>query len=255
MTALDAGAIRRALEGRGGPVVDVVVHQVTGSTNDDARALLAAGSASGSLVVADAQRAGRGRGGNVWQSPPGENVYLSVALRAGAPVPSLPPFALVVGLVVAEVVATLAGVEAGLKWPNDVWVGRRKLAGVLVEALHRSATPPALVVGIGLNVAQTTFPAELPATSIALAGGSDVDRNVLVAHLADGVRRAFDVFEARGLAAFHARIAARDVLRGRTVAVEGVSGHAVGIAPAGALLVDTGGEVVPVESGHVELRD
>lgn len=254
MSALDEAAIVRALGELGAPETRVVVHAVTGSTNDDARALLAEGCASGTVIVADAQRAGRGRGGNVWQSPPGQNLYFSLALRGSATATHLPPFALVVGLSIVEELGEAFGVRAKLKWPNDVWIDGLKVAGVLIEALHRSGTPPALIVGAGINVNQATFPPDLAATSIARHLGSDVRREALVAALAVRISRNFDLYESKGYRFFHDRIARADALRDREVAIDDVRGRAVGIDEGGCLLVATGEGVVSVGSGHVALR-
>ncbi|HEX5521452.1 MAG TPA: biotin--[acetyl-CoA-carboxylase] ligase, partial [Longimicrobiaceae bacterium] len=134
----------------------------TDSTNDVARALGAAGAPAGTVVLADAQRAGRGRAGRAWQSPPGLGVWLSLLLRgASLPEPTLLP--LLVGLGAARALDGVLGAgRVQIKWPNDLLVGDRKLAGVLAEADLGSAGGPAVVVGIGINVNwPDTLPEEL----------------------------------------------------------------------------------------------
>ncbi len=175
-----ADALARLAPGHAG---EVVVHASTGSTNDDARALAAQGCAHGSLVTADEQTRGRGRSGQRWHSPPGANVYLSIVLRPRLAPHLATPFTLAVGLVVAEVVESRIGRAAALKWPNDVLVGGRKIAGVLVEAQIRGDRLASLVVGVGLDVETRDFPPPLDAiaTSLAELGAVDRDRSTLVA--------------------------------------------------------------------------
>jgi BirA family biotin operon repressor/biotin-[acetyl-CoA-carboxylase] ligase len=108
---------------------------ITESTNDDARAAAAAGAPDGHVVLADAQRKGRGSRGRAWVSPPGSDLYLSAVVRSALPAQQLAPLTLAIGVGVAEAAEAFlpSGKRASIKWPNDVWIGRAKLAGVLVE--------------------------------------------------------------------------------------------------------------------------
>lgn len=253
MTVLSEKATAEARTALGGPAVDILVLPQTGSTNDDAKAMLASGAPSGSVVIAEAQSSGRGRGGNTWHSPPNVNVYMSVGLRATLSSFVLPPFSLVVGLAVAECIESF-GVHAGIKWPNDVWIGDAKIAGVLMEAVHRASAPPTVVVGVGLNVNQSEFPPELRATSVLLCAGRPADRNLLVARLSWTIASYFEQFQAHGFALFRERVVARDVLMGRSVTVGEIRGEAQGISAGGELLITClDGTIVPISSGHVEL--
>ena len=167
-------------------------HGTVDSTNERAFAGLAAGTARhGDVHVALEQTAGRGRRGRTWVSPPGEGVYLSVILMPAAP---LSPIALTTGagLAVLDAVRALGLSGAGLAWPNDVMVGRDKLAGILVETRGLDPLRPHYVVGVGLNVAQHSFPVDLTrergVTSLALCGVTASVRStqdVLLARLAD----------------------------------------------------------------------
>jgi BirA family biotin operon repressor/biotin-[acetyl-CoA-carboxylase] ligase len=155
----------------------LLVREELGSTNDEARALAEAGAADGLVVVAERQTAGRGRRGAAWFSPPGESLAFSLVVRPAEPKSMWPRLALAAGLAVAEVLER-HGLMAGIKWPNDVWVGRRKIAGVLIEAGRDFA-----VIGIGLNVNTRDFPpgvAEI-ATSLALETGEAVCRAEVLA--------------------------------------------------------------------------
>src|SRR4051812_40804958 len=137
-----------------------VHHRLTDSTNERARALAAAGAPHGTLVTADEQQAGRGRQGRAWSAPPRSAVLMSVVLRELSA--TLP-------LAAAVAVCEALPVDARIKWPNDVWIDGRKVAGILVEARPQEGWA---VLGIGLNVATMEFPAELAemATSLRLAG-------------------------------------------------------------------------------------
>jgi BirA family biotin operon repressor/biotin-[acetyl-CoA-carboxylase] ligase len=149
----------------------------TGSTNDDALALARAGAPHGTVVLAEAQTHGRGRQGRAWMSPPGENLYLSVLLRPAIAPHRAPPLTLAAAVAVCAAAAQL-GCRAAIKWPNDVLVDGKKLAGVLTESTSRGGRLEAVVVGIGVNVNWTAIPPELSpsATSLALALGHPVDR-------------------------------------------------------------------------------
>lgn len=256
---LDAARLRAALARRmPGFAAPVEVRAVTRSTNDDARALAAAGAPALAVVAADAQTAGRGRGGRAWHSPPGENLYLSFLLRPAWEPIAAAPFALVVGLAVAEEIdARLPTPAARVKWPNDVLVGGKKIAGVLLEASIRDGRVASLVVGVGVDVHARAFPPELDAvaTSLALRGADDRDRSRLAAGIVSRVAAAAVTFGASGLAPFLDALRARDALAGRAVAVEGTSGVARGIDAEGRLVVEReDGQHVPIVSGHVDLR-
>lgn len=151
-----------------------------GSTNDEGRTLAIKGAPDLSVVLTERQTAGRGRRGQPWACPPGEGLAFSLILRPQEPAALWSRLALAAGLALAETLESF-GVSAELKWPNDVWVGGKKICGILVEADSRF-----VVVGVGLNVNVSEFPADLahPATSLALELGEKVSREeVLVSCL------------------------------------------------------------------------
>lgn len=259
MTDLDAAQIETCLE-RFGVTIGrpVVVKNITESTNDDARQAGAQGAPHGAVFLADAQTRGRGRSGHAWFSPAGENLYLSVILRPNIPPMALPPLTLAVGVCVARVVDNALGVEgkARIKWPNDVYVGEDKLAGILVETSVRGMCVDAVVAGVGINVHTMAFPTDLRATSLRLLGAREVDRSVLAARLLDEIARAVVSFEHQRLAAFHAEIERRDMLRGRFVEIGGVEGTASGIDAEGFLCVTAlDGTTHRFGSGSVNFRE
>ena len=155
----------------------LLIRESAESTNDEVRTLAQAGAAEGLVVLAERQTAGRGRRGAAWFSPAGESLAFSVLLRPEEPKALWPRLALAAGLAVAEAVEA-CGAHAGIKWPNDVWIGQRKVAGILVEAGSDFA-----VVGIGLNVNTTGFPPEVSeiATSLKIETTQNFSRAEVLA--------------------------------------------------------------------------
>jgi BirA family transcriptional regulator, biotin operon repressor / biotin---[acetyl-CoA-carboxylase] ligase len=196
--------------------------RVTTSTNDRARALAQDGAPHGTLVTADEQRAGRGRQGRTWSAPAGQALLLSLVLRDP---PALLPLA--AALAVAEV----ARADAQIKWPNDVLVHDRKVAGILAEGRPREGWA---VLGIGVNVALRVeeLPAELHATAGTL-GLAPADLEPTLERLLAAVERALALDSAALLEAYRAR----DALRGQEVAWAGGRGRAAGVDGAGRLVV------------------
>lgn len=165
----------------GSPWDDVRVLDRTASTNADVAAAVRAGAPEGLVVVTQDQQAGRGRLSRTWQSPPGAGLAVSVLLRP-APVPAArwPWLPLLTGVAVRAAVRDATGLDASLKWPNDVLVGGRKLAGILLERVEGTAGPAA-VVGIGLNVAMSAGQLPVPeATSLAVEGALVEPADLLV---------------------------------------------------------------------------
>ena len=226
-----------------------------GSTMTEAARWAADGAPHGALVTARRQTEGRGRHGRRW-SDHGRSLLVTLVLRPGLPPDRLGLVPLAAGLAVAEAAGTF-GIHALVKWPNDVRVGGRKLAGVLAEASHGGGAT--VLLGIGLNVAQTEFPAGLSATSLALESGRPVDRLAPLAPLLDRLGHRLDQAEADGaglVAAVEARmegvgagVAVRDPASGRPL----VSGAVGGLEPDGALRVLTAEGPRPVHAGEVTL--
>ncbi len=166
------------------------------STNDIALALSSAGAPEGTSVLADVQRAGRGRRGRTWFSPPGAGLYLSVIVRLGGSVKTLPLLTLAAGVAAADAVTTTSGLPLELKWPNDLVSGRpwRKIGGLLCESVGSGAEVEAVVVGIGINLRQVAYPPEIAdrATSIETELGRPIERAALVVELLARLRDALD---------------------------------------------------------------
>lgn len=156
----------------------------TESTNGDVAQAAREGAAEGLVMLADEQTAGRGRLGRSWQTPANRAVMCSVLLRPAVPAARWGWVTLLAGVALADAVRAVTGIEAQLKWPNDLLIGDRKVAGVLAEVPAAGA----VVLGIGLNVSQEqaelpATPTGLPATSLRLAGATVLDRELLAAEL------------------------------------------------------------------------
>jgi len=235
----------------------------TGSTNDDARDALAQGAANGHTLVADAQSAGRGSRGRHWESPGGTDLYVSIVDRLPLSLAELPPLTLAVGLAVAETVDALlteSGVPASqVKWPNDVLLGGKKCAGVLVEASSGLPGGDAVVIGIGLNVNRTAFEPEIAplASSLRLMHPEQalLDRTHALGVLLTRVEARVDEFTTQGAAAVVRALEPRLALRGSRVRVEGLEGLIRGVAPSGALLLETDYGLRQVIAGRPEPVD
>jgi BirA family transcriptional regulator, biotin operon repressor / biotin---[acetyl-CoA-carboxylase] ligase len=215
-----------------------VHHRLTDSTNERARQLAAAGAPHGTLVTADEQTAGRGRQGRVWTAPPRSAVLMSVVLRELDE--RLP-------LTAAVALCEALPVEAAIKWPNDVWIEGRKVAGILVEGRPQEGWA---VLGVGVNVTTEGFPAELAesATSLRLAG-VETDPDALLAGIVRSLSSWLGAPPARVLQAWRSL----DALRGERVRWTGGEGIADGIDDSGALRVETASGLVTLDAGEVHL--
>jgi BirA family biotin operon repressor/biotin-[acetyl-CoA-carboxylase] ligase len=237
----------------------VHLYEVVGSTNDVARALGDAGAPARTVVLAERQTAGRGRGGKGWASEAGLGVWASILVRPDAlPSPGLLP--MLVGLAAAEALDRWGSrVCAQVKWPNDLYLAGKKTGGILCEGSWDGDRPSAVVVGIGLNVLHTPgdFPADVreTATSLRIATGEIPSRVDVAEAVVRSVVRAVSSPPERLGGAMLDRLRARDFLLGRPVAVSGaeeVEGIAMGITPGGALLLRTAAGVLrAVNAGTV----
>jgi BirA family biotin operon repressor/biotin-[acetyl-CoA-carboxylase] ligase len=229
----------------------IVRFSVVESTQRTAFELAAEGAVDRTVVVADHQSAGRGRRGRAWADVPGTSLLTSILIRPQVTPTLLGTFSIATGVAVAEALRRATGIEGRLKWPNDVLVRERKVAGILVES--RRSEEPLLVIGVGLNLAQQAFPGELAdrATSVAIETGRAPDRDAMLATLLEE----FDAWrwrlESQGFGQVRERWLARSDTIGRTVTVDAVTGIAVGLDVDGALLVDDGRGVQRIVAGEI----
>jgi BirA family biotin operon repressor/biotin-[acetyl-CoA-carboxylase] ligase len=263
---LDAAGLRRAALRPDGLWRDIEVVPSTGSTNADLLARALRGEPEGVVLAAEEQTAGRGRMGRAWVAPPYAALTFSLLTRPDVPPARRGWLPLLAGVAVATAVTELSGVEARLKWPNDVLAGEAKLAGILAEAAG-----DAVVVGIGLNV--STEPAELPgpgpgalrAASLRAAGATALNRDELLVAILAGFERWYRPWrqaggdpDRSGLRPEYTRLSATI---GRTVRAElpggqALSGPAAGVDSDGRLLVrvSSGAEVPVAAADVVHLR-
>ena len=267
---LDQAALRRALARPGGLWRDLEVVESTGSTNADLLARALAGEPEGAVLAAEEQRAGRGRMGRTWTSPPRAALTVSVLLKPAVPPARRGWLPLLAGVAVATAVTQVTGVETGLKWPNDLLAADAKLAGILAEAAG-----DAVVVGIGLNV--STEPAELshllaaarpgalPATSLRAAGATALDRAILLLAILGELEHRYRAWQQAGgdpdRSGLRAEYTGLSATIGRTVRAElpggqALSGPAAGVDSDGRLLVrvSSGSEVAVAAGDVVHLR-
>jgi BirA family biotin operon repressor/biotin-[acetyl-CoA-carboxylase] ligase len=238
------------------PGVRVEVVEETPSTNAVVTERARAGVAEGLVVVAEHQTAGRGRLDRAWEAPARSGLTFSLLLRPTAPPSTWPWLPLLAGYAVGKALEA-AGYEASLKWPNDVLLADRKVAGILVERIE-TPTGPAAVVGVGLNVAMTAEELPVPdATSLALAARRAApDRTDLLLDVLASLWGAYTAWQDGDLARVRSTYEAACATIGRRVRVQLPSDHALagtatGIDPTGRLLVEHDGETTPVSAGDV----
>ncbi len=255
-------------------VVGSEVHYLpsVGSTNTALRSMAERGAPEGTVVLADEQTAGRGRSGRPWHSPSRGGLWFSVLFTPRKPARELTPFSLVTAVSVVTVLRRDFGVGARVKWPNDVWVDRLKLCGILLESLQNAAGEVGhLVVGIGLNV--NLDAADLPpemegrATSIKMLLGRPVPALEVLRSVLDGLDDDWRTFGEEGFAAFRERWRALSATLGKRVEIapdatngdlgeRRIAGRAVDVSEDGALVVETdAGERVEVWHGDLLMLD
>lgn len=239
-----------------------VVHwsEELGSTNDRAKELAEEGVDHGEVVVAEAQTAGRGRRGRSWASPPRRNLYFSVVLRPDLPPVRAPELTLVGSVALCDALRQ-AGVDAGIKWPNDLLASGKKIAGILTELAAEPDRVSWVVLGAGVNVnaRREDFPEEVrdEATSILLERGQAAPRALFAAACFTSLESWLDRHDEEGFGPIREAWRARSVTLGREVAVSVDGRELVGTAEdideTGALLVRTAHGVERVTSGDVQL--
>jgi birA, biotin-[acetyl-CoA-carboxylase] ligase region len=239
------------------------LHESIDSTNTRAMQLAREGCSEGTVVLARQQTAGRGRLGRQWLSPPDSGIYMSTVLRPSQALVDLPVTTLCIGVAAVRSVFAIAGVEAGLKWVNDLIYDGKKLGGILAEMTAGGENQPALVIGIGINVRMNKddIPEELnnKMTWLEQAAGAPIDPNALVAELCAQIEdvyfRAADGQIARILDEWRAL----SVTLGNEILVTSGStqfrGTAIDITASGALIVETDRGKQEVTGGEITVRN
>jgi BirA family biotin operon repressor/biotin-[acetyl-CoA-carboxylase] ligase len=233
-----------------------------GSTNTAAMAAAADGAPEGTVLLAEEQTAGRGRGANAWQSPRSTGIYCSSILRPALPPSDVLALSLAAGLAVHSAIQQMdSRALPDLKWPNDVLIDGKKICGILTEMNAEATRVRYLVVGIGINVNQASFPKDLPATSLRLVTGSEWSRVELAAALLKSLDREYRslVEDPEARESILQRFAANSSwVRGKEVRIEengsAFEGTTAGLDARGFLLVRTASGMQTVLSGTVRER-
>jgi BirA family transcriptional regulator, biotin operon repressor / biotin---[acetyl-CoA-carboxylase] ligase len=228
----------------------------TQSTNDDALTAAKDGAPHGAVFGAETQSRGRGRRGSEWVSTPGAGLWFSLLLRPTLSAELAPGLSLCAGLAVRDAVAKRVSATVQVKWPNDVLAGGRKLAGILVESQVSGKRLGSVVVGIGINVAQTAFPEAIAgiATSLCLLSANDSERERLLSDVLQGFETELVRLTQAGMPAIVGQLREHDALLGKRLRVDAVEGTGAGIDASGHLrLQKPDGQIELLASGHVEL--
>ena len=229
------------------------------STNNCAKALAACWAEEGTVVLAEEQTAGRGRLGRTWLAAPNENLTFSLVLRPELPSEAMNLLPLYAAVGVAEAIEKTTGLAVECKWPNDLIIGGKKLAGILLEGSLKEESVDYVVIGIGLNVNQTDFPPDLAsrATSLRLESGRDVDRAELLRTILRTLEEHYRTIMKQGFHAILPLWLSRTHMINRqiTVSQDGttLSGVVTGLSPEGALILRTNGTEKTLYAGDVSI--
>ncbi len=237
------------------------------STNSEAKRRADEGAEEGLLILSEEQTAGRGRRGRAWTSAKGEGICMSLLLRPNISPDRASQLTLVMGLAVCDALREACGLEAQIKWPNDIVCDGKKVCGILTEMSAAAERIRYVVIGVGINVDTDRFPDDLArlATSIRQQTGAETDRASLIAALLGRFEEDYDLFlDTRDLSNLKDRYNAHLINRGREVCIlddtnasdetGGSTGIAQGIDSRGALLVATSAGERKVTSGEVSVR-
>jgi BirA family biotin operon repressor/biotin-[acetyl-CoA-carboxylase] ligase len=229
-----------------------------GSTNDAAYEIAEKGAAEGTVVVAEKQTKGKGRIGREWISPESGGIYMSIVLRPDMETDEIPSITLVAALAIIRAIKKVCGIDAGMKWPNDILIGDKKVSGILTEIKAQPDRVDFLVLGVGVNV--NTSPGDIPpeATSLKEASGNAVDRSELVRKILEDFERSYSRLRKEGFKGLRDECKAMSLVIGNYVKVKehtrAIEGLAADIDEKGALIIRTDtGLMQRVFSGDVVL--
>uniref|UniRef100_UPI00402A2DB3 biotin--[acetyl-CoA-carboxylase] ligase n=1 Tax=Agathobacter rectalis TaxID=39491 RepID=UPI00402A2DB3 len=241
---------------------EVLYFDTIDSTNTKAQELAEKGYPSGTLVVADKQESGKGRRGRSWVSPSGTGIFMTLMIKPDINPNNASMLTLVAALAVAKAITSVTGEEALIKWPNDIVVNGKKVCGILTEMNAQFDYINHIVVGIGINVHNESFPEEISQMASSLmieAGGKRFHRAQIIAETMSYFEQYYDTFlKTQDLSALVREYDKLLVNRNKSVRVldpkEPFDGKAMGITPKGELIVDTWESRKLVSSGEVSVR-
>lgn len=228
------------------------------STNDKAYQLAEEGASEGTLVIAEAQSKGRGRMGRKWTSPKSGGIYMSLVLRPDLETDEIPAITLITATAIINAIKKVTGLEAGMKWPNDILIGGKKVCGILTEIKAQPDMVDFLILGIGINV--NTAKGKLPpeGTSIKIEAGKETSRMELVQNVLIEIENVYSKFKRKGFSSLRKECKNFSSVLGRRVKIEEhhrkIEGTAFDIDEKGALIIkDDEGNLKRVFSGDVVL--
>ncbi len=258
---LNLATIRQQVLKLGLGADQVQLERVVGSTNDVIKQRIPAGLSNGYTVLAEAQTAGRGRRGKTWMSPFGANLYMSMYWRLEQGMSAAMGLSIALGAVLAEMLDEAGVFDVELKWPNDILVNGRKVAGILIELEGQALGTAHAIVGIGLNLNMPTWLSDKidqPWADVESLIKATVDRDQWAAELMQQSYKALLEYEANGLTSFITRWQKFDRLAMQPVRIimgtREIQGIAEGIDENGALLVKRNGQLERYHAGEVSLR-
>jgi len=238
----------------------VYLYRTIGSTNDEAKLLAASGAPEGLVVMAEEQTAGRGRAGRSWITPPGQALAVSVVLRPDLPADRATPLIMLAGLAVCRAIEQATPLHAMLKWPNDVLIAGKKVAGLLLETALNGDRLDYAVLGLGLNVSFAPPPeaVDFPATSLEAEAETEVGRLHVLRLFLEQLEQLYPQLERGDKALYHAW-RTRLAMMGEPVTVRtnqgDQSGRLQGVTPDGALILQqAGGKTLQLLAGDMRLR-
>ncbi|MEW6510364.1 MAG: biotin--[acetyl-CoA-carboxylase] ligase [Bacteroidota bacterium] len=229
------------------------------STNNCAKALAGCWAEEGTLVLAEQQTAGRGRLGRTWQASPNENLTFSMILRPGLPPEAMNLLPLYAAVAVAEGVEEVTGLAVECKWPNDLLVKGKKIAGILLEGSLKNNAVEYVVIGIGINVNQTVYPPDIAprATSLRLQTGGEIDRMALLREVLQSLEARYRTIMKEGFRSILSLWLSRTTMINKeiTVSQDGttLSGVVTGLSPEGALILNANGIEKTLFAGDVTI--
>jgi BirA family transcriptional regulator, biotin operon repressor / biotin---[acetyl-CoA-carboxylase] ligase len=231
------------------------------STQEIAHTLAREGAVEGSIVIADEQTGGRGRLGRAWQSPSGTGIWMSLILRPEIPLQKAPQLTLLIAVAASRAIEKVTGLEAAIKWPNDLLIKGKKVAGILTELQAEADSIHSVIVGIGMNVNQEKkhFSEEISeiATSLAIEGGKNYKRAEIAGAVLQEIENLYRSYLDKGFAVIKLLWEARAYSLGKRITARSVTGsitgYAKGITDEGVLLLeDDNGEIHSIYSADIE---
>ena len=241
--------------------IEIFVSQSTGSTNDDAKNFLSEQSSLLSIQTSEQQIAGKGRNGKKWISPKGKNIYLSIGWLSNLKYSELDGLSLAIGTILASTLNKFTQNQVGIKWPNDLLIEKKKIAGVLIETIDIN-NQVGVVIGIGINVHMSKEEGkEIDQSWISLDQVTDSinDRNAIIGDIVNKVFQLTTVFTNEGFKPYKLDYESLDVLTGKkcNINIEGIDKtiEVLGVNDKGEMLVKDGSENLTLRYGEVSIRE